>query len=79
MPHLRSKEGVAMLKHYVDNWVSVLLVYTNLKKQTVVKFKDGVNVLLSKSDYSQFYDHLYRKYLQDHGFHICDDYGRLLV
>lgn len=57
-----------MVKRYVDNWPSILLVYSNLKRSMTVKFKDGDTAELSKRDYSAFYEKLYRKYLEDNGF-----------
>jgi hypothetical protein len=68
MPHLRSAEGIAMIKRYVNNWSSVLLVYSNIKKSVTVKFKDGDTAELSKKDYGSFYEKLYRKHLEDNGF-----------
>lgn len=68
MPHLRSAEGIAMMKRYVNNWSSVLLVYSNLKRNVTVKFKDGDIAELSKMNYNAFYEKLYRKHLQDNGF-----------
>jgi hypothetical protein len=68
MPHLRSAEGIAMIKRYVNNWSSVLLVYSKLKRNVTVKFKDGDTAELSKKDYEAFYEKLYRKYLEDNGF-----------
>jgi predicted RNA methylase len=68
MPHLRSAEGIAMMKRYVNNWSSVLLVYSKLKRNVTVKFKDGDTAELSKKDYDAFYEKLYRNYLEDNGF-----------
>ena len=55
MPHLRSAEGIAMMKRYVNNWSSVLLVYSDLKRSVTVKFKDGDTAELSTKDYDAFY------------------------
>jgi hypothetical protein len=68
MPYLRSAEGIAMMKRYVHNWLSVLLVYSNLKRNVTVKFKDGDTAELSKKEYNAFYEKLYRNYLEDNGF-----------
>jgi predicted RNA methylase len=68
MPHLRSAEGIAMMKRYVNNWSSVLLVYSNLKRNVTVRFKDGDTAELSKKDYDAFYEKLYRNHLEDNGF-----------
>jgi predicted RNA methylase len=73
MPHLRSADGIAMMKRYVDNWPSVLLVYSNLKRSVTVKFKDGDTAELSKKDYNVFYEKLYRKHLKDNGFSYLAD------
>ena len=68
MPHLRSAEGIAMMKRYVNNWSSVLLVYSSLKRNVTVRFKDGDTAELSKKDYDAFYEKLYRNHLEDNGF-----------
>jgi hypothetical protein len=68
MPHLRSAGGFAMMKKYVSNWPSVLLVYSNLKRSATIKFKNGDTIKLSKNDYDAFYEKLYRKHLEDNGF-----------
>jgi hypothetical protein len=68
MPHLRSAEGIAMMRRYVNNWSSVLLVYSNLKRNVTVKFKDGDTAELSKKDYEAFYEKLYRRHLENNGF-----------
>ena len=68
MPHLRSAEGISMMKRYIDNWLSVLLVYSKLKSSVTVKFKDGDSTELSRKDYYTFYEKLYRKHLQNNGF-----------
>ena len=57
-----------MMKRYVNNWSSVLLIYSNLKRSVTVKFKDGDTAELSKKDYDTFYEKLYRKHLEDNGF-----------
>ena len=57
-----------MMKRYVDNWSSVLLVYSNIKRSVTVKFKDDDTAELSKEDYGAFYEKLYRKHLEDNGF-----------
>jgi hypothetical protein len=68
MPHLRSAKGIALIRRYVDNWLSVLLVYFNPKRSITVKFKDGDTTRLSKRDYDAFYEKLYRKHLENNGF-----------
>jgi hypothetical protein len=68
MPHLRSLEGFWMTTKYVKNWYSALAVYTNVKPKTTVKFKDGMNIDLSKDDYLIFYNELYKRHLLDNGF-----------
>jgi 2-polyprenyl-3-methyl-5-hydroxy-6-metoxy-1,4-benzoquinol methylase len=62
-----------MIRKYVDNWSSVLLVYSNLKRSVTVKFKDGDTAKLSKNDYHAFYEKLYRKHLEDNGFSYLAD------
>lgn len=62
-----------MMKRYVDNWPSVLLVYLNLKRSVTVKFKDGETADLSKKHYAAFYEKLYRKHLEHNGFSFLKD------
>jgi hypothetical protein len=62
-----------MMKRYVDNWLSVLLLYANLKRSVTVRFKDGDVTELSKKDYVPFYEKLYHKYLEDNGFSYLAD------
>jgi hypothetical protein len=68
MPHLRSFEGVALLRRYVDNWSSVLMVYGGIKSSTIAKFKDGMTIELRKQYPFDFYGELYRRHLEDNGF-----------
>jgi hypothetical protein len=68
MPHLRSSEGIVTLKRYVDNWPSVLMVYSGIKRRTIAKFKDGVAIELRKQYPLDFYGELYQRYLEDNGF-----------
>jgi hypothetical protein len=60
--------GISMMKRYVDNVLSVLLIYSKLKRSVIVKFKDGDSAELSRKDYYTFYEKLYRKHLEDNGF-----------
>ena len=54
--------------------MSVLLVYSNLKRSIIiVKFKDGDTAELSKKNYKAFYEKLYRKHLEDNGFSYLAD------
>jgi predicted RNA methylase len=73
MPTIKSAEGFAMMKRYVDNWLSVMLVYCNLKPSVTVKFKDGDIAELSKKHWGEFKEKLYRKYLKDNGFYYLAD------
>jgi hypothetical protein len=68
MPHLQSMAGFAMMKRYVDNWLSVMLVYSNLKTSVTVKFKDSDTAELSKMHWGEVKEKLYRQYLKDNGF-----------
>jgi hypothetical protein len=80
MPHLRSIEGVVALKRYVDNWPSVLMVYSGIKRSTIVKFKDGMAIKLRKQYPFDFYGEIYQKYLEDNGF-VClqQEDGKIIV
>jgi|SRR5215210_3599486 len=80
MPHLRSGEGVIILKKYVDNWSSVLMVYSGIKRSAIAKFKDGKAVKLTKQYPFDFYGELYRRYLEDNGFGCLEqEDGKIIV
>lgn len=80
LPHLRSLQGLAMLRRHVKNWVAVLMVYLNLKRAVVVRFRDHTTLALSKRQFTQFYEKLYRMHLQANGFTFSvDEQGRSIV
>jgi hypothetical protein len=80
MPHLRSREGVVLLKRYVDNWPSVLIVYSGIKRSTIAKFKDGMAIELKKQDPFDFYGELYSRHLKDNGFGcLQQEDGKIIV
>jgi hypothetical protein len=80
MPHLRSGEGVIVLKKYVDNWSSVLMVYSGIKLSTIAKFRDGTAVKLTKQYPFDFYGELYWRYLEDNGFRcLRQEDGKIIV
>jgi hypothetical protein len=80
MPHLRSGEGLRILKKYVDNWASVLMVYSGIKRSAIAKFKDGMAVELTKQQPLEFYGELYRRYLEDNRFRcLQQEDGRMIV
>jgi hypothetical protein len=68
VPHLKSLSGLRMLMNHVSNWYLVLAVYCNLISRVKAKFKDGMEVDVSKSDYSLFYEELYIRHLLQHGY-----------
>jgi hypothetical protein len=70
---LRSASGVSLVRKYCKNWYSILMVYAGLKARTIVKFRDGVEIPVSKSDYWEFREYLYQKYLKDRGFRYSRD------
>ncbi|HEV8387724.1 MAG TPA: 50S ribosomal protein L11 methyltransferase [Nitrososphaera sp.] len=72
MPHLRSSEGVSLLRRHVSNWPAVLMVYKCLKKSVDAKFRDGKIITVSRSEYNAFYEYLYRIHLSNSGFSFQD-------
>lgn len=68
MPHLRSLDGLKMLRRHVKNWFGVLLVLLQLKDTGIAIFRDGQSVFLSSKDFLQFYESLYRHNNSSHGF-----------
>jgi hypothetical protein len=80
MPHLRSAEGLVILKKYVDNWFSVLMIYSGIKRSTIAKFKDETTVELTKKYPFDFYGELYRRYLEDNGCRsLQQEDGKIIV
>ncbi|MGI0037425.1 MAG: 50S ribosomal protein L11 methyltransferase [Nitrososphaera sp.] len=68
MPHLRSSEGVTLLRRHVSNWPAVLMVYKGLKKSVDAKFRNGKVITVSRTDYDTFYEYLYQTHLSSNGF-----------
>jgi hypothetical protein len=69
-----------MLKNYVDNWFSVLMIYSGIKRSTIAKFKDGVTVELRKEYPYDFYGELYLRHLKDNGFgSLPQEDGKIIV
>jgi precorrin-6B methylase 2 len=69
-----------MLKRYVDNWLTVMMIYSGIKKQATVVFKDGSAVHLTKQQYHAFKEKLYRMHLQNNGFsYSTDERGRTII
>jgi len=73
MPHLRSLEGVSMLRKYVSNWHSVIGVYIGLLSSTTANFRDGERRTVSRKEYNDFYEGLYRRHNIHHGFTYSQD------
>lgn len=79
MPHLRSLEGIMMMRKYVDNWFQVLSIYLGINKGVNARFKDGKTIHIRRRDYFAFYRELYSRYLQDNGFTYAKQRGLDLV
>ena len=67
LPHLKSVRGVLMLRKYVRNWVSVLVVYSGIKHSTVVIFRNGETSFVSNSIHLEFYEKLYSLHCMSKG------------
>jgi 16S rRNA G966 N2-methylase RsmD len=68
VPHLRSLQGFSLIQKYVRNWYSLIPLYLNITSETIAKFKDGREIVLSKDNFSKFHEEVYRHYMQDNGF-----------
>ncbi len=69
-----------MLRKYVHNWSSVLMVYSGVKGSAIAKFKDGMAVKLTKQYPFEFYGELYLRYLEDKGFACIEqEDGKIIV
>jgi hypothetical protein len=68
-----------MISKYVYNWYSAILVYINLIPSTTLRFRNGKKVFLSKSNYQEFREELFKQYLEDQGFSYSFRDGRTLV
>jgi hypothetical protein len=79
MPYLSSFEGVKMVNRYVRNWYSVIAVYIGFKHSTKADFKNGSKVVVSKEDYGDFRETLFRTFLKDNGFIYSEVDGHPLV
>ena len=79
MPYLLSVAGISLIRKYVKNWYSVVGTYAKLLKSTEVRFRNGAETRVSKSDYGDFREELFRQHLMDNGFDYSEMEGRPLV
>jgi hypothetical protein len=79
MPYLLTFAGISLLRRYVKNWYSVIATYTRLLHYTNANFRNGVRLKVSRSDYSDFREELFRQYLHDNGFLYTQRGGRPVV
>jgi hypothetical protein len=75
MPHLKSLAGLGMVAKYVSNWYCILALYANIIPKTTARFKDGRGVDVYKNNHIVFYEEIYKRHLQNHGF-ICETKGK---
>lgn len=68
MPHLKSLAGLGMVAKYVSNWYCILALYANIIPKTTARFKDGRGVSVYKNNHIVFYEEIYKRHLQNHGF-----------
>lgn len=68
MPYLLSFAGISLIRRYVKNWYSVIVTYTKLLPSTVAKFRNGIELEVSRNNYSNFREELFKQYLVDNGF-----------
>ncbi len=63
MPYLRSVAALELAFKYVSNWYSVLAVYFRIKSSTKARFKDGMEVPVSRIRYDEFQEEVFKRYL----------------
>jgi hypothetical protein len=68
MWRLKSLSGLMQLIKYIHNWYSVIAAYLKIIPKTKARFKDGMEVQISRSNTDDFHEQIFRRYLQDKGF-----------
>lgn len=68
MPYLLSIAGFSLVRKYVKNWYSVIATYAKLIPSANVQFKNGKVLRVSRRNYGDFREELFRQYLADSGF-----------
>jgi hypothetical protein len=76
MPYLLSFAGMSLTRKYVKNWYSIFATYARVKNSTEARFKNGVVLRVSRGDYGDFREELFRQYLTDNGFIYKERHGR---
>jgi hypothetical protein len=79
MWHIVSFEGLQTLVKKVSNWYSVLAVYLKIKFSTRARFKDGMITAVSRIEYYEFQEELFKRYLQDRGYTYGVKHGKNVV
>jgi hypothetical protein len=79
MAYLRSITGLKLATKYVSNWYSVLVVYLGIKSSTKARFRDGKEIAVSKVDYNEFQEEVFKRYMQDRGYRYSTREGKKLV
>jgi hypothetical protein len=79
MPYLRSVAGLELAFKYVSNWYSVLAVYFRIKSSTKARFKDGMEVPVSRIRYDDFQEEVFKRYLQGMGYSYNIKEGKKIV
>jgi hypothetical protein len=79
MPYLLSASGLQMSKRYVINWYSPVFVFLKIIPATTARFRNGKNIYLTRTNYSEFREEILRQYLEDNGFSYRVENGRTIV
>lgn len=79
MAYLRSIAGLRLATKYVSNWYSVLAVYLRIKSSTKARFRDGKEIAVSKVDYNEFQEEVFKRYMQDRGYRYGTREGKKVV
>jgi tRNA G37 N-methylase Trm5 len=79
MPNLLSLNGILLIRKYTHNWYSIIFVYLRIIQYTMVRFKNGKRIIVSKNNYQEFREELFQQYLVDNGFLITENDGKKMV
>jgi hypothetical protein len=77
--HIVSFEGLLTLVKEVSNWYSVLAVFLRIKPSTIARFRDGIVAAVSRIEYYEFQEELFKRYLQDRGYTYSIKQGKKMI
>jgi hypothetical protein len=73
---MRSIAGLKLTRKCVSNWHSILVVYLRIKSSTIARFEDGKEIVISRTNYDEFQEEVFKRFMQDRGYRYSTRDGK---